>query len=158
MRRIATMVVLCSLLAGCGIQPSGPEDAGRAPTGVARGTTLYFVDDQGVVRPDLRPTGRLGTIADALALLLTGAGDSSLHSEIAPSSVTQVVTTVTARTIRLRVPLSVREVTPRGIDQIVCTALGVHVQGGGSRRTRVQVQFTLPTPASAKRRTCPVLG
>jgi hypothetical protein len=156
MRRIG-LVVLCLLLAGCGVQPSAPQDAGDAPTGVARGMTLYFVDSRGALRPDLRPTGRLGTISEALALLLTGPGDSSLHTEIAAST-TQVGTVTTARAIRLRVPLSLREVTPKGIDQIVCTALGVHVQGGGSRRTRIQILFTTaPASASALLRTCPLI-
>jgi hypothetical protein len=65
--------------------------------------------------------------------------------------------TTTPGVIQLVVPLAIREVTPLGIDQIVCTALGVHVQGGGSRSTKVQVSFTQPTPESDKRRTCPLI-
>lgn len=145
------------LLAGCGVQPSGVTDAGRAPTGVAPGVTLYFLDAHDELRPQSRRTGRLGTISEAMALLLQGAGAASdLHTEIASTTTTRVVETTAPGVIRLWVPLSIHEVTPRGIDQIVCTALGVHVQRGGSRSMKVQVHFTLATPESRKKRTCPL--
>ncbi|MEU8349239.1 hypothetical protein [Streptomyces sp. NPDC048845] len=146
------------LLAGCGVQPSGVTGGGEAPTGVAPGVTLYFVDAGGELRPQLRPTGRLGTVSDAVQLLLTGLGDSDLRTEIAPTTTPRVVVTSTPDVLRIEVPLTIDDVTPLGIDQIVCTALGVHVQGGGSRDTRAQVRFTLPTPESEKHRRCPVTG
>ena len=65
--------------------------------------------------------------------------------------------TTTPGVIQLVVPLEIREVSPLGIDQIVCTALGVHVQGGGSRDMVVRIDFTLDTPESDKRRTCPLI-
>ena len=144
-------------LAGCGVQPSGVSDAGQAPTGVAPGVTLYFVDVHQQLKPQPRPTGRLGTIAEAMALLLSGPGDSDLHTEIASSTVTQVVVTMTPGVIRLLVPLTIHDVTSLGIDQIVCTAMGVHVQSGGARSMKVQVRFTLPTSESDKERTCPLI-
>ncbi|RSM81943.1 hypothetical protein DMH04_26725 [Kibdelosporangium aridum] len=144
------------LLTGCGVHPSGVIDAGDAPTGVAPGVTLYFVNAHNELEPDLRSTERLGSISEAMSLLLTGPGNSDLHTEIASNAPRQVVVTTTPEVIRLTVPLAIREVTPRGIDQIVCTALGVHVQSGGSRNTKVQVRFTLTTPESDKLRTCPV--
>jgi hypothetical protein len=150
---LATAAVV---LAGCGVHPTGVTDAGDAPTGVAPGVTLYFVDAHNELQPDLRPTERLGTISEALSLLLTGTGDGDLHTQIASNAPRQVVVTTTPEVIRLTVPLAIREVTSRGIDQIVCTALGVHVQSGGSRDTKVQVRFTLTTPESEKLRTCPV--
>ncbi|KAA5835045.1 hypothetical protein F1721_09600 [Saccharopolyspora hirsuta] len=156
MKRI-WLVVAVLLLAGCGVQPSGVADGGEAPTGVAPGVTLYFVDDRGELRPALRQTERLGTISEALSLLLTGPGVSKLHTEIAQTGVTRVVVITTPGVIQLNVPLTIDEVTPRGIDQIVCTALGVHVQSGGSRSTEVQVRFVQPTPASDERRTCPLI-
>jgi hypothetical protein len=119
--------------------------------------TLYFVDARGGLRPQLRPTGRLGTISEALALLLTGPGDSDVHTEIASNGTTQVVVTTTPSAIRLDVPLTVHEVTPLGIDQLVCTALGVHVQGGGAKNRKVQVRFVQPTSESDKLRTCPLI-
>ncbi|MFC0105954.1 hypothetical protein [Kibdelosporangium aridum] len=150
------LAVAALLLAGCGVHPSGVTDAGDAPTGVAPGVTLYFVNARNELEPDLRPTERLGSISEAMSLLLAGPGNSDLHTEIASNAPRQVVVTTTPEVIQLTVPLAIREVTPRGIDQIVCTALGVHVQSGGSRDTKVQVHFTLTTPESDKLRTCPV--
>lgn len=155
MKRIG-LAALALLLASCGVEPSGPVAEGDAPTGVAPGVTLYFVDAHKQLRPQLRETGRLGTIAEAISLLLTGPGSSDQRTEIAATSVTQVLVTTEPGLIRLLVPLTDREVTPLGIDQVVCTALGVHVQSGGSRDTKVQIGFTQPTPESALQRTCPL--
>jgi hypothetical protein len=149
--------VAALLLAGCGVQPSGVTGGGEAPSGVAPGVTLYFVGARGELRPQLRRTGHLGTIAEAMSLLLWGPHDPGLRTEIQPSGTTQVVVTTAPGVIQLMVPLSIHEVTPLGIDQIVCTALGVHVQGGGSRSTKVQVRFTLRTPESDKKRACPLI-
>jgi hypothetical protein len=92
-----------------------------------------------------------------LSLLLLGLRDSDLHTEIAYDATTQVVVTATAGAIQLMVPLTIDDVTPLGIDQIVCTALGVHVQGGGARSMTVQVRFIQPTPESDTLRTCPLI-
>lgn len=154
----AMPVAALVLLAGCGIQPSGVTTRGEAPTGVARGVTLYFVDAHERLRPQLRRTGRLGTISQALAALLSWPAGSGMHTEIKSTGVTQVVVTSTPKVITLMVPLAAGEVTRLGIDQIVCTALGVHVQHGGSTRTKVRVRFTLPTPKSDERRTCPLIS
>jgi hypothetical protein len=151
------LAVATLLLAGCGVRPSGVTDAGDAPTGVAPGVTLYFVNARNELQPDLRRTDRLGTISEAMSLLLNGSRDSDLHTEIAPNMPERVVVTTSPELIQLAVPLAIRDVTPLGIDQIVCTALGVHVQSGGSRSTRVQVHFTLSTPESDKQRTCPLI-
>jgi hypothetical protein len=151
---------LALLLAGCGIQPTGVTDAGRAVTGVAPGVTLYFVDADGRLQPQRRRTNRLGTISEALAILLSGPGDSGLHTEITPGPELTAPVVVDPRPglIRLMTPLADYEVTPRGIDQIVCTALGVWVQSGGSTATRVQVTFTLTSPESDRHRTCPLIS
>jgi hypothetical protein len=122
---------------------------------VAPGVTLYFVDEHDQLRPQLRRTGRLGTIAEAISLLLTGPRDSGLRTRLAPTDITRVpVDTTTPGLIYLQVPLADYEVTSLGIDQIVCTALGVHVQSGGARTTAVQVSLTsgLEEP-----RTCPLI-
>lgn len=156
MRWIWTVVLL--LLGGCGVQPSAVTDRSEAPTGVAPGATLYFVDERGALRPQLRRTGRLGTISEALGLLLTGVGHSPLRTEIAPSPVTRVVVTTTPDVIQLAVPLTAGDVTPLGIDQIVCTALGVHVQSDGARTMKAQVRFVQPTPESDVVRTCPLIN
>jgi hypothetical protein len=152
------------LLAGCGVQPSGVTAMGDAPTGVASGVTVYLVDQRGELQPQLRRTGRLGTVAEAISLLLTLPGSDDpdrpppgLHSEITSSGVTLVEVSTQPGLVLLRVPLAAYEVTPRGIDQLVCTAVGVVRQNGGSATTKVQVTFTLPTVESGRQRTCPVV-
>lgn len=147
--------VLLAAVMGCGVRPSGVSDAGEAPTGVAPGMTLYFVDEDGL-RPQFRRTERLGTVSDAVSLLLSGPGDSEVRTEIAPTPVTSVEVTTHPETIELRVPLDIEDVTPLGIDQIVCTARTSHVQNGGSERTRVRIHFVQFTPESEVRRTCPL--
>lgn len=145
------------LLAGCDVGPTRPAVGGEAPTGVAPGVTLYFVDASSRLQSDLRPTGRLGTISEAVDLLLSGPGGSGLHTEIAPHSVTRVIVRDESGLIELLVPLTVYDVTPLGIDQLVCTALGVRVQSGGPRTTKVRIRFTQPTPESEVHRTCPLI-
>jgi hypothetical protein len=146
------------LLAACGVRPSGVDGDGEPPTGIAPGVTLYYVNSRGELQGQLRQSGRLGTISEALALLLTGPGQSGLRTEIASVTTTRVGVTSTARVIRLMLPLTVEDVTPLGIGQIVCTTLGVHVQSGGARSMKVQVGFTQPTPESDAERTCPLIS
>lgn len=152
----ALVSVLLVAVVGCGVRPSGVSDAGEAPTGVAPGVTLYFVDDNDELRPQFRRTERLGTVSDAVSLLLSGPGDSEVRTEIASTSVTNVEVTTHSEAIELRVPLDIGDVTPMGIDQIVCTARTSHVQNGGSERTRVRIRFVQSTPESEVRRTCPL--
>jgi hypothetical protein len=149
--------LITGLVTGCGIQPSGVTDVGEAPTGVAPGATLYFVDAHNRLRPQLRKSSHLGTISEAMSLLLEGSGDSTMRTQIESGGPTLVVVNTTPGLIQLMVPLAAYEVTPLGIDQIVCTALGVWVQSGGSKTTRVQVNFTLPQPESDRQRTCPLI-
>ncbi|MFD2422755.1 hypothetical protein [Amycolatopsis pigmentata] len=147
---------LLVLLAACGVEPSGVAGAGEAPTGVAPGVTLYFVDSSLRLQPQLRQTNHLGSISDAIPLLLFGANESGLHSEIQSTGSARAEVNTFPGLIQLRVPLSLREVSPLGIDQLVCTALGVFIQGGGDKTTKVQVEFTDATPESDKQRTCPL--
>lgn len=157
--RVAAVPAVLLLVAGCGVAPTGVRAAGKAPAGIAPGPTLYFVDRNEHIKPQLRPTEQLGTIAEALSKLLAGGpADSDLHTEISGVGTTQVQVTTAPGVIRLRVPLAISDVTARGIDQIVCTALGVDVQGGGLRSTKVQMVFTEPTPESDTLRTCPLIS
>jgi hypothetical protein len=153
----AALAALAALLAGCGIQPSSVTAAGQAPTGLAPGVTLYFIDAHDQLRPQLRLTSRLGTISEAMSLLLEGPSDSGMRTQIASGGPTLVVVNTLPGLIQLTVPLAAYQVTPLGIDQLVCTALGVWVQSGGPKTTRVQVTFTLPVPESDKHRTCPLI-
>ncbi|MFD5243584.1 hypothetical protein ACFWIW_03545 [Amycolatopsis sp. NPDC058340] len=156
--KLLRALAVCLLLTGCGVSPDGPTPGGDAPTGVAPGVTLYFVDAQQRLRPDERKSGRLGSIADALALLFSGAAPGQgLHTEIALSALPRVTVTTELELIQLTLPLARREVSPLGIDQIVCTALGVHVQGGGARTAKVRLGFTIGTTEADASRTCPLI-
>lgn len=154
---VAATALAVGLLSGCGVEPTGVSSAGEAPTGVAPGVTLYFVDASGELRPQRRLTQRLGTITEALSLLLTGPGGSRLHTEIAGVGTTQVLVTTEPGVIQLLVPVTIEDVTQLGIDQLTCTALAVYVQGGGSRSMKVRIEFTQPTPESKKLRSCPLI-
>jgi hypothetical protein len=156
--RRGALVVSSLLLAGCGAGPSDVVDGPRAPTGVAPGVTLFFVDRDQRLRPQQRDTGRLGTVVEALSLLLSGPGpDSDLHSEIRAGGQTAVFATTTADRITVRLPLTRADLTELGVDQVVCTALGVHVQGGGPASTVVLVAFTHPGDSPERPRGCPVI-
>ncbi|WP_344098410.1 hypothetical protein [Nocardiopsis tropica] len=120
--------------------------------------TLYFLDERGELLPQRRETGRLGSISEAMTLLLTGPGGSGLHTGVSEGVVERMTVTVKPGLVDLITPLEIEDVTPAGIDQIVCTALGVHVQSGGSTDTRVRVRFVQPTPESEELRTCPLIG
>lgn len=155
----ALATTLTLTLAACGVPPSGVSTGDRAPTGIASGPTLYFLDSGGDLVGRPRDAGRLGSIADALALLLTGTSDPDLRSGIAPVDVTRVGVTDFGDMIELRMPLAEFDVTPRGLDQIACTALAVHIQAGGSPDTTVRVRLTMTEPGSEAEhpRTCPAL-
>lgn len=157
---IAALAVISALaaLAGCAIEPTQARSVREAPTGVAPGVTLYFVDDNGALTPQLRETTRLGTVSEAVSLLLTGPGESGLHTgirSVTPLSVQQLPGT---GTIALRLPLASDEVTRVGIDQIVCTAIATHIQAGGSPSVTVTLHFTIAEPRADEPRRCPVLG
>ncbi len=151
-------MTLVLLLAACGIQPTGADDAGQAPTGISSGTTVYFLDSHQDLHAEVLETGRLGTVSDAMTLLLQGPGGSGLSTGIAATDVTRVEATVSDSTILLKVPLAASEVSRRGIDQMVCTALASQVQSGGSPRTTVRIGFTIPSAGSDRPRTCPVMS
>ncbi|MFS0893538.1 hypothetical protein [Microbacterium sp. 179-I 3D3 NHS] len=160
MRRsiFATVLAATLLVTGCGIRPAEVSDAAQAPTGMADGPSLYFYDREGDLRPEVRDTGRLGTVSEALGLLLTGAGQADAYSTALPDvAVTRVVVVPEDGAIRLVLPLAFDEVTPRGIDQLVCTAIGVHVQSGGTPDTTVRLDFTQAPPGADADRSCPVI-
>ncbi|WP_418154219.1 GerMN domain-containing protein [Actinoalloteichus caeruleus] len=142
-------------LTSCGPQRAIVEEGPSAPTGIAAGTTLYFLDDDGRLTAQHRETGRLGTVAEAVSLLLTGPGGSGLRTGIGPTAVTRTEVTINGELTNVRVPLSSAEVSAEGIDQIVCTTFASRVQSGGSDRTRVGIEFTDRPEAP---RSCPALG
>lgn len=154
-RSTCLAVLALVVLTACGTQTAEVETGAEAPTGLAAGTSLYFLDDDRLTL-QVRKTGRLGTISDAVSLLLTGPGDSGLETGVEEVSMTRTEVTVTSGVITLRLPLATSEVEPLGVDQIVCTAAASHVQAGGSPDTRVRLLFTDVADEAGPGRTCPL--
>ena len=159
MRRAAVGLLvalgLTTAISGCGVGSTGIVDGGRAPTGVASGPTLFFLDQDGDLTPQRRNTGRLGTVADAVSLLLTGPGGSHLRTALPETDVTRVDAAVGEDVITLKVPVSAAEAGARGADQIVCTALAASVQAGGAATATVRIDFTIGDARSRRARRCP---
>jgi len=157
MKRLLTVLAAMAAFSGCGVAPTGVDDGGAAPTGIATGPTLYFVDTAGRLTPQPRAVGRLGTISDALSLLLAGPGGSALTTQIDEVDVTRVQVTVRDDVIVARLPIAQSQTTALGVDQIVCTAIAVYVQGGGSTRAQVRPVFTIADPEADALRRCPLI-
>ncbi|GAB3488699.1 hypothetical protein [Amycolatopsis cihanbeyliensis] len=154
-RRVPAMLAAGLMLTGCGIEPTGPLDGGDAPTGVAPGPTLYFVDARGNLVPSVTPSERLGEVTNAVDLLLR-VGDQNregLHSDLPTVDSLGPQVTIANTTITVDLPLARSELGPRGVDQVSCTALGVRRQSGDSRVTHVVVNFTVGRRTEP--RTCP---
>jgi hypothetical protein len=157
-RRAAAVALAVALLtSGCGVGPSGVEDGGEAPTGVAEGPTLYFVDDDGGLRPDVRDSGRLGTVAGAIQLLMADADPTAegLHSEIPPTG-TRTMVEDAGDYVTIYLPLADAEISDVGVDQVICTATAV-VAASGREVTDVAISVR-PTHGDVVTRPCPVLG
>ncbi|MFE0020291.1 hypothetical protein [Amycolatopsis sp. NPDC059021] len=158
-RRVLVAAVLLATLTACGVEPSGVLDGGKAPTGVAPGVTLYFVDTDGELVPNFRPTQRLSTVTDALNLLVASSGspqNDGLHSAFAWQSALGRSPRVTEsdELIRISLPLAKYEISALGVDQFVCTALGVHRQAG---KPAAKVVVTYTIGGDTEPLTCPVL-
>ncbi|WP_083917913.1 hypothetical protein [Nocardiopsis xinjiangensis] len=158
-RTACPAVLSCALigvimLSGCGVRASDVEEGPEAPTGLAPGVTLYFLDDAEHLIPRQRESGHLGSISDAVGLLLAGPGGSGLSTGIDETTVTRVGTSVRSEVVELHLPLPRDQVESTGADQIVCTAAATHIQAGGSPDVQIQLRFTdvIEEPSS-----CPVL-
>ncbi|PSL01593.1 hypothetical protein CLV30_11381 [Haloactinopolyspora alba] len=159
LRRALLVVALATMpIAGCGIGPSVVTDSGQAPTGLAAGTTVFFVDGSGDLRPSTRDTGRLGTVHSAVQLLLTGPSgtevDAGLHSDLPSSDIRSGVVDAGDR-ITIHLPFTADETGPNGVEQVVCTILAV-VVASGRDPGRVRVSVSL-TDAGTVDATCPVI-
>ncbi|WP_129788439.1 GerMN domain-containing protein [Promicromonospora panici] len=158
-RATATALVLAvgTLISGCGVGPSGVEDGGEAPTGLAEGPTLYFVDAGGRLRPDTRDTGRLGTVQGAVQLLMADANPTApgLRNEVPPTR-TRTVVEDAGDYVTIYLPLRSAEISAAGVDQIICTAAAVVATSG---RAVADVAISVrPTHGAAVTRPCPVVS
>ncbi|WP_454851616.1 hypothetical protein [Promicromonospora soli] len=158
-RAAAAAIALAAglLTSGCGVGPGGVEDGGEAPTGLAEGPTLYFVDAAGELRPDVRDTGRLGTVLGAVQLLMADADPTAegLHNEV-PQTTTRTVVEDAGDYVTIYLPLRRAEISDVGVDQIICTAAAVVAASG---REVADVTITVrPTHGAVADGPCPVVG
>ena len=145
------------LTSGCGVGPSGVEDGGEAPTGLAEGPTLFYVDADGGLRPSVRDTGRLGTVLGAIQLLMADPepATAGLHSEIPPTT-TRTVVEDAGDYVTVYLPLRSAEISAVGVDQIICTAAAVVAASG---RDIADVTISVrPTHGPVIDRPCPAIG
>ncbi|WP_129667941.1 hypothetical protein [Phytoactinopolyspora endophytica] len=149
---LATAVIT----SGCGVEPSGVEDGGEAPTGLAEGTPLFFLDGDGRLQPTMVDSGRLGTVLGAVQLLMAidQPSDTSLHSEV-PSGNTRPTVEDAGDYVTIRLPYAGDEISPAGIDQVICTATAV-VAVSGREIDNLEISV-LPTHGDVVTRSCPAL-
>jgi hypothetical protein len=135
-------------LAGCGIDPTGPEPAGAPGFGVQRPGTkaefarLYFVGPYGL-RAVSRPTDRPLGPQRALDLLLEGPTkaerERGLVSEL-PAMGGRLTATASRNTVDLYLPVNIRELQVAAVSQLACTAAHADVPGQ-EPATRVSIRF-----------------
>ncbi|WP_298325928.1 hypothetical protein [Haloactinopolyspora sp.] len=155
----AVVTAIAVVAGGCGVEPSDVEDGGEAPTGLAEGTTLYFVDAEGQLQPSIRETGRLGSIGGAVQLLISGISRTEqaagLHSDV-PVVTTGPVVEDAGNYVTIRLPYASAETTRTGIDQVICTAAAV-VASSGRPTDSVEISVRL-TSGEDFDHACPVVG
>lgn len=139
------------LLAGCGIEPTGPVDSGTAATVVVPGpenaSVLYFAGPDGRLVPSpQRDVGQLAPL-QALTRLLDGPGDreraAGLTTEV-PSTHgrrldSSVISFPQRDVMQVRLPFPAEDLTPTARRQLVCSLAST---GGPSDRLKVALKGT----------------
>ncbi|MFC4336243.1 hypothetical protein [Salininema proteolyticum] len=160
--RIVAAAALAMALSGCGIGQSDVRSEGEAPAGLALGPTLYFVEEDGGLVPSVDVAlGRLGTAEDAIARLVENTGSKTesrgLTTEVPRSDIRPIVFDGHSQ-LDILLPFSREEVSPTGLDQIVCTARRYIIDSGrSSDRTLVHVSFTDDEGDPGAPDVCPIL-
>ncbi len=138
-----TLFLMLSVVAGCGVRPSGVIPGGPAPVGPAEGTVLYFLSGDQPVRV-LRPLpGGLAPV-NPIDLLAAGPDENERerrYSSEVPFGVTVLGQTSAPDGVKVTLSVGVAGLSARAVDQIVCTArdsLGgsaqIILRGGGTER------------------------
>ncbi|MFD3513880.1 hypothetical protein [Streptomyces sp. NPDC058657] len=156
----STVVVLAATAMGCGIDTTGPVDAGGPASGVpqpgteARSVRLYFSGPYGI-RAATRPTDRPLSPQHALDLLLEGPTPAErqrgLVNQVPPMG-GQLTANATTDAVDVFVPASVGsgDLDVAAISQIACTAAHAQVPGEkGPAQIDIRIHENLvrsPTP------------
>ncbi|MBL1093250.1 MULTISPECIES: hypothetical protein [Streptomyces] len=75
----ATVLLLLSAVAGCGIRPTGVIDAGEPVAGLTKGMRIYFASDTGL-RGVSRPDVEVRSLSSVIKLLIAGPNASEQKS------------------------------------------------------------------------------
>jgi hypothetical protein len=122
--RLAWVVLVAVLNAGCGVRPSGVITGLPAPTVQARGAALYFLANSSLT-PVLRPAPPRLSPTQTLALLQHGPnGDeraANLTSEVPTGLDPVTITTDASGNVDVVVSVDVTTLSTTAVDQIVCT-------------------------------------
>ncbi|MGW7536209.1 hypothetical protein [Amycolatopsis sp. NPDC054798] len=125
--RFLCALVSVSVLAGCGVQPTGVIPAGEAPGGFQRGAprpqiTLYFVY-AGQLSPVQRAWARDATPTTVLTELFGGPTSveekQGYYSMLSPGR--HVTVDTSAQPVTVTVAESMKQLYPIGLQQVVCT-------------------------------------
>ncbi|RSN23926.1 hypothetical protein NQK81_07135 [Amycolatopsis roodepoortensis] len=140
MRRTRALPALAAatLLAACGVQPTGVVPAGpgpsiRATTGtyVRAGLTLYFVSD-GRVIPVTRPSEGFISPEGALTLLLKGPTEREAAQGLTTFVPPEIgrVEVYSGNPTSIVLPFPVRKLSNQAINQLVCTTIAASADTG----------------------------
>ncbi|WP_410649611.1 hypothetical protein [Amycolatopsis sp. cmx-4-54] len=136
--RVLPALAAATLVAACGVQPTGVVPAGpgpsiRATTGtyVRAGLTLYFVSDGRVV-PVTRPSEGFISPEGAVTLLLKGPTDREAAQGLTTFVPPELgrVAVYPGDPSSLSLPFSVHKLSNQAINQLVCTVITASVATG----------------------------
>ncbi|MER6670125.1 hypothetical protein ABT256_36590 [Amycolatopsis japonica] len=136
--RVLLALAAATLVAACGVQPTGVVPAGpgpsiRASTGpnVLAGLTLYFVSD-GRVIPVTRPSEGFISPEGAVTLLLKGPTEREAAQGLTTFVPPELgkVRVYSGDPSSLSLPFSVRKMSDQAINQLVCTVIAASTAVG----------------------------
>ncbi|ANN16962.1 hypothetical protein SD37_15790 [Amycolatopsis orientalis] len=142
--RLLPALAAATLVAACGVQPTGVVPAGpgpsmRATTGpaVLTGLTLYFVSDGRVV-PVTRPTEGFISPEGAITMLLKGPTEREAAQGLTTFVPPEVgrVEVYSSDPPSMVLPFSVRKFSDQALNQLVCTAISATAAIGRAPRAQ----------------------
>ncbi|GAA5201573.1 hypothetical protein GCM10023322_81840 [Rugosimonospora acidiphila] len=138
-----TLVVVAalavSLLAGCGVRPSGVITGGPAPQAPGEKVQLYLLS-HAMLTPVVRPLTAVPTPTQALEQLAAGPDGDELaqgYTTEVPRDVAPVVVTIRSSSVTVKLSSDPAGLSAAAVGQIVCTVGEVVVTAGQQARPAV---------------------
>ncbi|WP_409492391.1 GerMN domain-containing protein [Amycolatopsis sp. cmx-11-12] len=138
-KTLLAALAAATLVAGCGVQPTGVIPAGpgpsiRATTGpavVGGGLTLYFVSD-GRVIPVTRPSEGFISPEGAITLLMKGPTEREAAQGLTTFIPPEVgrVEVYSGQPGTMVLPFTTRKLSSQALNQLVCTAIAASPSTG----------------------------